>query len=73
MISMRGLNKNRPALYTERYGSSDKWANTYLMLWDGKKSYVLSHYSHKKDALRGAKRLWQRLSIPYIGHSKYED
>ena len=63
MTLTRGLNKNRPGIFTENYGGT----LSYVMLWDGNKSYTLDNYSRHSDAARGAKRLSVRLSIPYIG------
>lgn len=71
MISMRGLNKNSPSIFTQDYGGT----LSYTMLWDGHKSYTLDNYSRHSDAIRGAKRLSVRLSLPYVGKIKtgFED
>lgn len=69
MISMRGLNKNDPAIFTEEYGKG----LSYTMLWDGHQSYTLCSYSKHSDAKRGAKRLSVRLSLPYFGKINLEE
>lgn len=59
---MRGLNKNKPAIATQEVG-----ALSFVLLWDGSRYWDLGNYSRHSDAIRGAKRMSQKLSFPYLG------